>query len=148
MSHPCRLLAPILFCKACESELPSASSSRFAIKRKPLITIISVAVFISEITARAFLIADSNKRRTLSRADIAKALSLSDQFDFLIDIVPREDPYSVVSPMAGMSSSTSQQQPPQPQPQSLEDVSGGLELQTFPSQYHSDNVRQVISTLS
>lgn len=49
------------------------------------------AVFISEITARAFIIADSNKRRTLSRADIAKALAKSDQFDFLIDIVPREE---------------------------------------------------------
>lgn len=48
-------------------------------------------VFISEITARAFIIADSNKRRTLSRSDIAKALSKSDQFDFLIDVVPRED---------------------------------------------------------
>ncbi|KAG1872865.1 histone-fold-containing protein [Suillus fuscotomentosus] len=58
--------APILFCKACE-------------------------IFISEITARAFIIADSNKRRTLSRADIAKALAKSDQFDFLIDIVPREE---------------------------------------------------------
>ncbi|KAN0073842.1 Histone-fold-containing protein [Tylopilus felleus] len=58
--------APILFCKACE-------------------------IFISEITARAFIIADSNKRRTLSRADIAKALAKADQFDFLIDIVPREE---------------------------------------------------------
>ncbi|KAF8622434.1 hypothetical protein AX15_007018 [Amanita polypyramis BW_CC] len=58
--------APILFCKACE-------------------------IFIAEITARAFIIADSNKRRTLSRADIAKALSKSDQFDFLIDIVPRDE---------------------------------------------------------
>ncbi len=48
-------------------------------------------VFIAEITARAFIIADSNKRRTLSRSDIAKALSKSDQFDFLIDIVPREE---------------------------------------------------------
>ena len=48
-------------------------------------------VFIAEITARAFIIADSNKRRTLSRSDIAKALSKSDQFDFLIDVVPRED---------------------------------------------------------
>ncbi|KAF5358769.1 hypothetical protein D9758_008571 [Tetrapyrgos nigripes] len=47
-------------------------------------------VFIAEITSRAFIIADSNKRRTLSRSDIAKALSKSDQFDFLIDIVPRE----------------------------------------------------------
>src|SRR5436305_1811673 len=48
-------------------------------------------VFISEITARAYIIADSNKRRTLSRADISKALSKSDQFDFLIDIVPRDE---------------------------------------------------------
>ncbi|KAK7444006.1 Transcriptional activator hap5, variant 2 [Stygiomarasmius scandens] len=63
--------APILFCKACE-------------------------IFIAEITARAFIIADSNKRRTLSRSDITKALSKSDQFDFLIDIVPREShPYPV-----------------------------------------------------
>ncbi|KAK7031067.1 Transcriptional activator hap5 [Paramarasmius palmivorus] len=58
--------SPILFCKACE-------------------------IFIAEITARAFIIADSNKRRTLSRSDIAQALSKSDQFDFLIDVVPRED---------------------------------------------------------
>ena len=48
-------------------------------------------VFIAEITGRAFIVADSNKRRTLSRADIAKALTKSDHFDFLIDIVPREE---------------------------------------------------------
>jgi len=58
-------------------------------------------VFISEITARAFIIADSNKRRTLSRSDIAKALSKSDQFDFLIDIVPREE-----MPLPGFLSNT------------------------------------------
>jgi len=55
--------------------------------------IMASKVFIAEITARAFIVADSNKRRTLSRADIAKALSKSDQFDFLIDIVPRDDPF-------------------------------------------------------
>ncbi|KAJ3477985.1 hypothetical protein NLI96_g10080 [Meripilus lineatus] len=64
--------APILFCKACE-------------------------IFIAEITARAFIIADSNKRRTLSRADIAKAISKSDQFDFLIDVIPREEPLGSTS---------------------------------------------------
>ncbi|ESK89967.1 nuclear transcription factor y subunit c-4 [Moniliophthora roreri MCA 2997] len=58
--------APMIFCKACE-------------------------IFIAEITARAFINADSNKRRTLSRSDIATAIAKSDQFDFLIDIVPRED---------------------------------------------------------
>lgn len=54
-------------------------------------------VFIAEITARAFIIADSNKRRTLSRADIAKAISKSDQFDFLIDIIPRDEPLGSTS---------------------------------------------------
>ncbi|KAF8169011.1 histone-fold-containing protein [Mycena galopus ATCC 62051] len=68
--------APILFCKACE-------------------------IFIAEITARAFIIADSNKRRTLSRADIAKALTKSDQFDFLIDIVPRDEPFAGAGGSAG-----------------------------------------------
>ena len=58
-----------------------------------LIPLILKKVFIAEITARAFIVADSNKRRTLSRADIAKALSKSDQFDFLIDIVPRDEPF-------------------------------------------------------
>ncbi|KAK3821165.1 MAG: histone-fold-containing protein [Benniella sp.] len=59
--------APILFSKACE-------------------------IFICEITRRAWLHAEENKRRTLQRSDVASASSRSDQFDFLIDIVPREEP--------------------------------------------------------
>lgn len=58
--------APILFSKACE-------------------------IFISEITMRAWIHAEENKRRTLQRSDVASAVSRSDQFDFLIDIVPREE---------------------------------------------------------
>jgi len=77
--------APILFCKACE-------------------------IFISEITARAFIVADANKRRTLSRSDIAKALSKSDQFDFLIDIVPRDDiPFGTATAGKKSGSSTTKQ---------------------------------------
>lgn len=50
-----------------------------------------ISVFISEVTARAYLVAEQHKRRTLAKADVARALSKSDQFDFLIDIVPREE---------------------------------------------------------
>jgi hypothetical protein len=87
---PYPLPAPILFCKACESTLPP-----FFLSFPLLIPWLTCPkkVFIAEITARAFIVADSNKRRTLSRADIAKALSKSDQFDFLIDIVPRDEPF-------------------------------------------------------
>ncbi|KAF2669297.1 histone-fold-containing protein, partial [Microthyrium microscopicum] len=56
--------APILFAKGCD-------------------------IFITELTMRAWIHAEENKRRTLQRSDIASALSKSDMFDFLIDIVPR-----------------------------------------------------------
>ncbi len=58
--------APVLFAKGCE-------------------------VFITELTMRAWIHAEENKRRTLQRSDIACALQKSDMFDFLIDIVPREE---------------------------------------------------------
>jgi nuclear transcription factor Y gamma len=61
--------APILFAKGCD-------------------------IFITELTMRAWIHAEENKRRTLQRSDIASALSKSDMFDFLIDIVPREEAQS------------------------------------------------------
>jgi len=58
--------APVLFAKACE-------------------------MFILELTHRAWIHTEENKRRTLQRNDIAMAISKTDIFDFLIDIVPREE---------------------------------------------------------
>merc|ERR1719291_347785 len=58
--------APVLFGKACE-------------------------MFIHELTMRAWVHTEDNKRRTLQRNDIAMAITKYDQFDFLIDIVPRDD---------------------------------------------------------
>ncbi|RKP37118.1 histone-fold-containing protein [Dimargaris cristalligena] len=58
--------APILFAKSCE-------------------------IMILELTLRAWLHAEENKRRTLQRSDIASAITKTDMFDFLIDIVPREE---------------------------------------------------------
>ncbi|KAG0349216.1 hypothetical protein BG005_011099 [Podila minutissima] len=48
-------------------------------------------VFITELTIRAWIHAEESKRRTLQRSDIAAAISKTDMFDFLIDIVPREE---------------------------------------------------------
>lgn len=58
--------APILFARACE-------------------------IFISDLTCRAFLIAEEHKRRTIQRSDVTGAIGRSDLFDFLIDIVPRHE---------------------------------------------------------
>ncbi|KAK8798765.1 hypothetical protein WA158_007849 [Blastocystis sp. Blastoise] len=58
--------APILLAKACE-------------------------IFMRELTIRAWVHTEEGKRRTLQKMDISSAVSKSDTFDFLIDIVPRED---------------------------------------------------------
>lgn len=58
--------APVVFARACE-------------------------LFILELTLRAWNHTEENKRRTLQRNDIAAAITRTDIFDFLIDIVPREE---------------------------------------------------------
>lgn len=51
----------------------------------------AVEMFIAELSLRAWVNTEDNKRRTLQRNDIAMGISKYDQFDFLIDIVPREE---------------------------------------------------------
>ncbi|ETN66797.1 hypothetical protein AND_001410 [Anopheles darlingi] len=57
----------------------------------PLLFAKAIEIFIHELTLRAWLHTEHNKRRTLQRSDIAMAITKYDQFDFLIDIVPREE---------------------------------------------------------
>lgn len=68
--------APILFAKACE-------------------------LFILELTIRSWLHAEENKRRTLQKNDIAAAITRTDIFDFLVDIVPRDEIKDDVSAAGG-----------------------------------------------
>lgn len=58
--------APVIFAKACE-------------------------IFILELTLRSWIHAEENKRRTLQKNDIAAAITRTDIFDFLVDIVPRDE---------------------------------------------------------
>lgn len=58
--------APVVFAKACE-------------------------IFILELTLRAWMNTEENKRRTLQKNDIAAAITRTDIFDFLVDIVPRDE---------------------------------------------------------
>lgn len=89
--------APILFAKGCD-------------------------IFITELTMRAWIHAEDNKRRTLQRSDIAAALAKSDMFDFLIDIVPRDDAgHSSKRPTTSGGQPTSQPVPAQqPAPQAMD----------------------------
>lgn len=58
--------APALFAKACE-------------------------MFIVDLTFRAWFHTEENKRRTLQKSDIAAAIAKTDVFDFLLDILSKED---------------------------------------------------------
>ncbi|KAL6939993.1 hypothetical protein ACO0QE_003871 [Hanseniaspora vineae] len=56
----------------------------------PILFAQTCEIFITELTLRAWTIADENKRRTLQKQDVVEALQKSDMYDFLIDIVPRQ----------------------------------------------------------
>ncbi|KAH7280717.1 hypothetical protein KP509_36G010900 [Ceratopteris richardii] len=58
--------APVLFAKACE-------------------------MFILELTLRSWIHTEENRRRTLQKNDIAAAIPQNEIFDFLVDIVPRDE---------------------------------------------------------
>jgi nuclear transcription factor Y, gamma len=58
--------APVVFAKACE-------------------------MFILELTLRAWMQTEGAKRRTLQRSDVVTAITRTDMFDFLVDIIPPEE---------------------------------------------------------
>ncbi len=58
--------APILFSKACE-------------------------LFVLDLTMRAWAHTETGNRRTLQRSDVAEAIADSEAFDFLLDLVPKDE---------------------------------------------------------
>jgi len=81
----------------------------------PIIFAKAAELFIQEVTIRAWLHTEENKRRTLQKNDITLAISKYDEFDFLIDIVPREEKKPTTkkeshSPTGQQSSTTNQTQ--------------------------------------
>ncbi|GAB6029030.1 hypothetical protein CHUAL_004818 [Chamberlinius hualienensis] len=57
----------------------------------PVLFAKAAEIFVTELSLRAWIHTEDNKRRTLQRNDIAMAITKFDQFDFLIDIVPRDE---------------------------------------------------------
>lgn len=58
--------APMIFAKACE-------------------------MFVLELTLRSWMHTEENKRRTLQKNDIPAAITRTDIYDFLVDIIPRDE---------------------------------------------------------
>ncbi|CAF3991292.1 unnamed protein product [Rotaria magnacalcarata] len=57
----------------------------------PILFAKAAEIFIHELTLRSWIHTEESKRRTLQRNDVAMAITKYEQFDFLIDIVPREE---------------------------------------------------------
>jgi nuclear transcription factor Y gamma len=48
-------------------------------------------LFILDLTMRSWANAEENKRKTLQRSNVAAAVTQCEMFDFLIDIIPRDE---------------------------------------------------------
>ncbi|KAH7857985.1 hypothetical protein Vadar_018653 [Vaccinium darrowii] len=48
-------------------------------------------MFVLELNLRSWIHTEENKRRTLQKNDIAAAISRTAVFDFLVDIIPRDE---------------------------------------------------------
>ncbi|KAL2922496.1 Nuclear transcription factor Y subunit C-3 [Bienertia sinuspersici] len=59
----------------------------------PVVLSRACEMFIQDLTLRSWSCTEESKRKTLQKADISAALSTSDLFDFLVDILPREKPF-------------------------------------------------------
>uniref|UniRef100_A0A0R3Q9C2 CBFD_NFYB_HMF domain-containing protein n=1 Tax=Brugia timori TaxID=42155 RepID=A0A0R3Q9C2_9BILA len=57
----------------------------------PILLAKASEIFVEELTLNAWKHTEDNKRKTLQKSDISQAIARNDMFDFLIDIVPRED---------------------------------------------------------
>ncbi|CAN0119315.1 unnamed protein product, partial [Hapterophycus canaliculatus] len=75
-----------------EDDIAEAGAPRFMIAAEaPIIIAKACEIFVLEMAMRANSLTAENKRRTLQRNDIASAVSKTDTYDFLIDIVPRDE---------------------------------------------------------
>ncbi|OAF68758.1 hypothetical protein A3Q56_03491 [Intoshia linei] len=63
----------------------------------PILFAKAAELFITELTVRSWIITSEHKRRTLQKSDIATAVSQNDMYDFLIDVLPRDDPVKGLS---------------------------------------------------
>ena len=57
----------------------------------PILFALACRLFITEITHKAAFHARKQQRKTLQRNDVAKVITENETFDFLLDVIPREE---------------------------------------------------------
>lgn len=57
----------------------------------PIMLSTAAEFLIEEMTLRAWLHTEQNRRKTIQKSDVAMGVAGCEMFDFLIDIIPREE---------------------------------------------------------
>eukprot|EP00475_Leptophrys_vorax_P018904 TRINITY_DN2581_c0_g1_i1.p1 TRINITY_DN2581_c0_g1~~TRINITY_DN2581_c0_g1_i1.p1 ORF type:complete len:180 (+),score=43.45 TRINITY_DN2581_c0_g1_i1:51-590(+) len=111
-------------------------------------------LFILDLTMRSWANAEENKRKTLQRSNVAAAVTQCEMFDFLIDIIPRDELTGNSSAAAAATASSAAAPPPTtPPPPSAAPVlpsmsaaasssSNGMMMMMPPSNNNNNNSRR------
>ncbi|KAI3379288.1 hypothetical protein SNEBB_003839 [Seison nebaliae] len=70
----------------------------------PVLLTKALEMFVGELAARSWISTEQGRRRTLQRPDVSAGVSQTDMFDFLIDIVPRDNRHPGPAYPNGMTS--------------------------------------------
>ena len=71
--------------------MKSDEDVRMISSEAPILFALACQMFITEITHKAAFYAKKQARKTLQRNDVAKVIAYNETFDFLLDVIPREE---------------------------------------------------------
>jgi len=71
--------------------MKSDEDVRMISSEAPILFALACQMFITEITHKAAYYAKKQNRKTLQRNDIARVIADNETFDFLLDVIPREE---------------------------------------------------------
>ena len=71
--------------------MKSDEDVRMISSEAPILFALACQMFITEITHKAAYHAKKQNRKTLQRNDIARVIAENETFDFLLDVIPREE---------------------------------------------------------
>ena len=71
--------------------MKSDEDVRMISSEAPILFALACRLFITELTHKAAFHARKQQRKTLQRNDVAKVISENEKFDFLLDVIPREE---------------------------------------------------------
>uniref|UniRef100_A0A7E4ZQF3 CBFD_NFYB_HMF domain-containing protein n=1 Tax=Panagrellus redivivus TaxID=6233 RepID=A0A7E4ZQF3_PANRE len=73
-------------------KIDELATNQMISSESPLILAVAAEFLVEEMTLRAWIHANQHRRKTIQKSDVAASIAGCEMFDFLIDIVPRDEP--------------------------------------------------------